>query len=549
MRKKVLLILTPFIITAYPVLYMLSANVELVDFSDIVLSLLFYQGVTLAILLVLRKTFGNIERTVFMTSVVVIIFFTYGHIFALIDAPWGHWLLIPLALMAVGLAVRLSSRKRIWLPEMIRSMGLAFGGLLLVAVGSVIYYGLTVNTAKGLTLDGALGVLGLSEIDLSVVDPEMLEYDIPLEIEDASALPDIYYIILDEYANSNTLMQMHGFDNAPFLDALRQRDFFVAEDSRTNYPATFLSLASSLNMDYMNFLSGQDLDYRIVYHLIDHNRVSAILRNAGYQIVYFPSIYYVTNGMESADITYRIEREVPLLGVEYSNFDLVLFNSTLVGSLLDGPEDYDILDDYRETTLYALENLRLIPEIDGPTFTFAHLTVPHRPYVFTVDDDPALTDDAAVDGRVVAEGTYAPYTDESNIPAYLDQINYVNRAIVDLVDDILATSDNPPIIIIQSDHGHRMQGEPGADDWGPAEIYEYVFPILNSYHLPGYDGVIQPDITPVNTFRLIFDHYFGTDLGLIEERSYYPEDYFSYDFLEVTDGNIREVPPAPAVEE
>ena len=550
MRRKILLVLTPFIITAYPVLYMLSANVGLVDFSDIVLSLLLYETITLIILLVLKKAFESTERTVFLTSVVVIIFFTYGHVYALVGAPWGHWVLLPLVLTIVWLAVRVSSRKRKWLPDVIQSMGLAFSGLVLVAVGSVIYYGVTVNTVKGLSIDGALGVLGLNEVDLSIVDPELLDADVSHEIEEGSVLPDIYYIILDEYANSNTLMQMHGFDNSPFLDTLRQRGFFVAEDSRTNYPATFLSLASSLNMDYVNFLSGHEPDFRIAYHLIDENRVSAILRELGYQIVYFPSIYYVTNGMESADITYRIEREVPVLGVEYSNFDLVLFNTTLLGSLLDSSAEYDIQDDYRETTLHALDNLRFVPETDGPKFTFAHLTVPHRPYIFTADDAPALPDGLVVDGRVVGEGSYAPYTAESNIPAYLEQINFINRAIVSVVDEILAKSDVPPIIVIQSDHGHRMQGEPGVDDWGPAEIYEYVFPILNAYYLPGYDGpAIAPDITPVNTFRLILDHYFGTDLGIIEERSFYPEDYFSYDFTEVTDGVIREVPPAPGAEE
>lgn len=550
MRRKVLLVLTPFIITAYPVMFMLSANVELVDFSDIVLSLLLYEIITLTILLVLRRAFESIERTIFITSVLVIIFFTYGHIYALIAVPWGHWLLIPSALLVVWLAVRVSSTRRRRLSDIIRSMGLAFGVLILVAVGSVVYYGLTVNTVKGLSIDGALGVLGLNEVDLSIVDPELLDHDIPYQIEDTSTLPDIYYIILDEYANSKTLLDLHGFDNSPFLDTLRQRGFFVAEDSRANYPATFLSLASSLNMGYVNFLSGHDLDFRIAYHLIDHNRVSALLRTVGYQIIYFPSIYYVTNGMESADIIYRIQREVPLLGVEYSNFDLVLFNTTLLGSLLDSSEEYNVQDDYRETTLYALENLRAVPEIDGPTFAFAHITVPHRPYIFTVDDAPALPDDLAVDGRVVAEGTYAPYTAESNIPAYLDQINFINRAIISVVDDILAKSDVPPIIIIQSDHGHRMQGEPGVDEWGPAEIYEHVFPVLNTYLLPEYDGpAIPPDISPVNTFRLIFDHYLGTDLGLIEERSFYPEDYFSHDFVEVTDGNIREVPPAPGVQE
>jgi hypothetical protein len=543
MRKQSLLYLTPFVLTAYPVLHMLSTNVELVDFVDITPSFIGYESGTLGILLLFRRIYRNGEKAVFLTSVVVVVFFTYGPVFALIDAPWGHWLLIPLSIVVVGLSARITSRQLLLLPKLIRYMGTTGGFLVLFAMIPITYYSVKVTIAQGFSLETALG---LDPVDMSIVDPELLNYDVPLRIEDLAHSPDIYYIILDEYANSHVLMEMHGFDNSPFLDALRQRGFFVAEDSRANYPATFLSLASSLNMDYLDFLSGYDLDFSVPYQLIDDNRVSGILRNAGYQIVYFPSIYYVTSDMESADIIYRIEREVPLLGLDYSNFDLALLDSTLLGVLLDSSEDYDITDDYRETTLYALDNLRLIPEIEGPTFTFAHLTVPHGPYVFTASDAPAPSDGTVVDGCIVGEGRYLPHAGESSIPAYLEQINFINRAITGVVDDLLANSSVPPIIIIQSDHGHRMQEEPVAEQWGPAEIYQHVFPILNSYYLPGYAGdPIAPDITPVNTFRLIFDYYFGTDLGLLEEHNYYPDRYFSYDFIEVTGGIIREVAPAP----
>ena len=42
---------------------------------------------------------------------------------------------------------------------------------------------------------------------------------------------------------------------------------------------------------------------------------------------------------------------------------------------------------------------------------------------------------------------------------------------------------------------------------------------LNAYHLPGakkdwfYDG-----ITPVNSFRLVFNHYFGTHYSYLPDR-------------------------------
>jgi hypothetical protein len=45
--------------------------------------------------------------------------------------------------------------------------------------------------------------------------------------------------------------------------------------------------------------------------------------------------------------------------------------------------------------------------------------------------------------------------------------------------------------------------------------------ILNAYYLPGVDSdLIYPSISPVNTFRLILNTYFGADLPLLPDESY-----------------------------
>jgi len=46
--------------------------------------------------------------------------------------------------------------------------------------------------------------------------------------------------------------------------------------------------------------------------------------------------------------------------------------------------------------------------------------------------------------------------------------------------------------------------------------------ILNAYYLPdGGSEAIYPAISPVNTFRTIFNRYFGGNLPLLEDRSYF----------------------------
>ena len=42
---------------------------------------------------------------------------------------------------------------------------------------------------------------------------------------------------------------------------------------------------------------------------------------------------------------------------------------------------------YYEDTLYALKQLHNVPYIPGPKFVFAHLIIPHSPFVFGPDGE------------------------------------------------------------------------------------------------------------------------------------------------------------------
>ena len=67
----------------------------------------------------------------------------------------------------------------------------------------------------------------------------------------------------------------------------------------------------------------------------------------------------------------------------------------------------------------------------------------------------------------------------------------------------------PPIIVIQADHG-PLGGEITSDGARMS--------IFNAYYLPdGGDQLLYPSISPVNTFRVIFNHYFGGEFALLED--------------------------------
>jgi hypothetical protein len=96
---------------------------------------------------------------------------------------------------------------------------------------------------------------------------------------------------------------------------------------------------------------------------------------------------------------------------------------------------------------------------------------------------------------------------------YLDQAKYASKVLIDLVNYIKANSKNKAVIIIQGDHGFKS--------WpGEENFEEKAFENLNAIYLPDenytnyYDGV-----SPVNTFRLLFNHYFHTNYDLLQDKS------------------------------
>ncbi len=92
---------------------------------------------------------------------------------------------------------------------------------------------------------------------------------------------------------------------------------------------------------------------------------------------------------------------------------------------------------------------------------------------------------------------------------------------VDIIKKIIKESSVPPVIVIQGDHGY--------------EYNQDRVKILNAYYLPnGGKARLYSTLTPVNTFRVIFDQYFGENYPLLPDISYYSPNTQPYTFDIVT---------------
>jgi hypothetical protein len=350
-------------------------------------------------------------------------------------------------------------------------------------------------------------------------------------------LPDVYFLMLDAYGRSDALKQATGFDNSAFLDRLEQKGFFVARQSTANYCQTALALSATLNLRYLDDMAGSESEDRLpLKRLIADAAVFRTFRRMNYRLVTFDSGF---------DATESVRGDLNLGPAwNFGTFPTMILDQTPIWFLLGARALHQPHRMHRERVLKVFAELPASSHpSDSPTFTFAHVLSPHPPFIF------------GADGRDVSEreGSYSLGDSEGwrnvrghgdatdYVARYGSQVTYITSRVEEVVARILETSPVEPIIIIQGDHGAGSHFEAGALE--PNDLGERMT-VLNAIYLPrAYRGSIDPGITPVNTFRLVFDRCFGSKLGLLADRNFYSAYQRPYVFTEVT-GKID----APVVE-
>jgi hypothetical protein len=485
----------PLLVAAYPVLALLAYNIEEVPASTAARALLAALFVAAILFVLARWLLSDWDKGGLVTSLTLILFFSYGHIYGEIRAwvlggvPLGrHRLLAPLFLALWALVVWWIVRQKRDLHSLTRAVNII--ALFLLAFPLLRIGRFYASTYMAVTP-------GVSQASTTGVD----------SLDPGEQPPDIYYIILDGYSRADTLQQFYGFDNTPFLDALADLGFYVARCSRSNYGQTQLSLASSLNMDYVQALDESYADEERTTRVglpgfIRRSQVRQILESLGYQSVAFESGYYWTQ-VDDADFYLAPEagsvKHLSMLGganefevmlIKTSGWLLVADATLKLPSLLQPDLEASPKQVHRQRVLFTLEQLPNVPRLPSPKFVFVHIVSPHKPFVFGPDGNPL-------------EGN----ADE--IEGYVGQVAFINQRIIPILQQIIERSQTPPVIVIQGDHG-------GVDTDDVDRLR-----ILNAYYLPGGgDQGLYDSITPVNTFRLILERYFGADYPLLEDISY-----------------------------
>lgn len=486
--------LHPFLFAIYPILALLAFNISEVDYSSgfrpLVLSIL-AAGL---LVLIFYSFYRDWRRTSLISTILSILFFSYGHIYMLLKGVevsgfylFRHRTLVPIWIVLAVLAIWWASRKSLNVTSATYTLNIV--GLFLLILPIIQLFSFFVQR------------------EVSQTDTEKNTSALSLKV--SGQPPDIYYIILDGYGRSDILKNEYAYDNSDFLNGLRDLGFFIADCAQSNYAQTQLSLASSLNFNYVDALSnrfvpGSD-DRTGLDAFIHHGLVRQSLEKAAYKTVAFATGFLATE-LSDADYFLGPQRSLGQL----NEFESLLMETTFA-RLIQDSNRFGMQNSgselYRERTLFALDKLDKLSYIRGPKFVFVHLVIPHPPYVFGPTGGPVESADV---------GTTKTQQGASH---YRDQAIYISSRMMEIVPKIIANSSTPPIIVIQGDHGPTVASRPRSR-----------MSNLNVYFLPGATTSLYSTITPVNTFRVIFNQYFGQSLQYLDDVSLYSdyEDPFNF---------------------
>jgi hypothetical protein len=495
--------LHPFLFALYPVLSLLGANVREVYLTAALRPAFVSLGLAAVAFGLAWVWLRSALRAGLAASLFLALFFSYGHLYG-----WLH------KLPEVGLAL---GRHRYLAP--------LFG---LALTAGLFWIWRKARPPQALT--GALNLICAALLLFPLY--QTASYTIAEAARPAAAAqagsaarpqpkadsPDVYYIILDSYTRADAMLADFGFDNQPFLSALEQMGFYVARCARSNYSYTMASLVTSLNMDYLQGVYAQPADKplaeRMDWDAIKHSALRAQLEAQGYRTVAFETGYPWTE-VTDADVYFQLTGDrsaaqglTPFESMLLKSTALVLYAdaqkkvSLTQANNVNYPFSYFIAQER-----FVLQQLPGVANIEAPTFAFVHLLIPHIPYVFAPDGS-IQTDTGFYDGD-----NTEPRNPEYQARGYTDEVQFINNQLLNILRQILDSSSTPPVIIIQGDHGLHDAGR---------------LAILNAYYLPGTGkDALYPTITPVNSFRVVLNAYFGGQYPLLPDLSYSKEDYES----------------------
>jgi hypothetical protein len=315
--------------------------------------------------------------------------------------------------------------------------------------------------------------------------------------------PDIYYFVFDAYASHNALEADFGFNN-PLDTYLLSKQFYIANQSYGNYSCTPLSIASTLNLQLLDF-QPQDSRINLKEYLqgvfsVYKNEAVPILEKEGYHKYNYSIFNMEGHPMQTAPFNiWRMESP-------FTRFNLLKKADADIGRPVrrkmgmepkrDFWSSFAVSRDEQVAAMYVDVNKTIRSKETSPKFVYAHFLLPHHPYTFDSSGNKLPIENDGLSTQTLKH-------------RYTSQLIYTNKLIKQLVSSVLSSTRKPLIIVIQGDHGSRF---------GEGRNTQTNFSNLSALYFSNQDySRLYNSMSNVNTFRIIFNQYFNQQLPLLKD--------------------------------
>ena len=492
-------LLHPVLFSIFPIIFLYSQSNNIFPFHGFVVPLILSILATMLILFATRFILKNKIKSSLIVSLFVFLSLNFGHVknfLSQYEITDFHVLVIFLIFVIGGVVYLIKTKRTLDNATILtNTVAVILVVMVLVNIG-------TYNFEKSFSNDfeDYMPIQSLTESETG--------YN-----------PDVYILILDAYANQLVLQKFFDYDNQEFMDSLIDQGFFVSNKyTNSNYLETHLSVPSILNMDYVDHFipSGISNKYKeeLLAQSANNNAVMQNFKAIGYKNISLDSGWLGTRVVDIADENLcensNDTRILNLLKVNtiFQNLSLLIINKSNQDANLNILNNLDQVPIDHEKRQKVLCNFSELPQISAkyeePVFVFWHILSPHTPWVFDSNGDPPLQKVSPLMENV-----------KERQLAYVNEMEFINKKIIESTTKLISESDNEPIIIILSDHGTRIVDNKSTNNDEDSIIR---YGNLMAFYLPNEVEQLSYETTPVNVFRLIFNSYYNGDYEILENK-------------------------------
>ncbi len=321
--------------------------------------------------------------------------------------------------------------------------------------------------------------------------------------------PNVYLLLFDEYPGYKSLKDSFAFANNDLYQFLEKKEFkFLPTFS--NYNMTFYSMASMLNMEYIDkpydALQNTMDDDQMRINEVKNARVVKYFKTMGYSFINY-SIFDILDQPSFKSNSFVISQAKLLTHKIFFNKILSDVGWNFIYGKYSIPYiKYIYMQEDRNNKFFEKKLIDPANKIfAAPHFTYAHFNMPH-PLVFY---------DSAGNYLPTAQ-IFDPQT-YYNKPVILSYIKYTNNKIKNFVN-VLYNRDPTAIVIIMSDHGYRGYNNNNSS-------VPLLFDNICAARFPDKNyAVFRDKWSNVNFFRYLFNSQFYQNIPYLKDSSIFLKD-------------------------